>query len=134
MGYGRYIIALTAIFFILSFTFPLLGGEGVTPATMENYKKVKELVEKLPQIKAAKYAKEVIESANQSIAKAQEGLKLGDENITKQAIELAGIQVTLANVLSDERESAEKTEAVRKELLREEARLANILEGKGDSK
>ncbi len=135
MGYGiRYISALFAIFFILSFSFPLLGGEGVTPATMENYKKVKELVEKLPQTKAVKYAKEIIESANKSIAKAQEGLKAGDERITKQAVELAGVQVTLANVLSDERESAERTEAVRKELTREEARLANILEGKGDSK
>lgn len=134
MRFGvRYISVLLAIF-ILSIALPLISGEGVTPATMESYKKVKELVERLPQTKAAKYAKEIIEAANKSIAVAQEGLKTGDERLTKQAVELANVQVMLANVVSDERESAEKTEAVRKELKAEETRLANILAGKGDSK
>lgn len=129
----RFIFVLLIGFFYL-IALPLVAGEGVSPATMENYKKVKELVEKLPQTKAARYAKEVVEQAEKGISQAQEGLKIGDDTMTKQAVELTKVLITLADVLSDERESREKTESVRKELKKEEERLANILAGKGDIK
>ncbi len=111
----------------------LVAAEGgVTPATMEKYRQVKEMVEKLPQTKAGEFAKETIEAAARSISAAQEGLKAGDEKATKEAVEMAGIQAVLAAVQAEEREAAKATAASRTELTRVEARLAAILAGKGD--
>lgn len=105
---------------------------GVLPATMEKYQRARAQVEALPGSAAAKYAPEAVQAASASIAAAQEGLKAGSDNQTREAVEKALLQVTLATVLTEERAAAEKTAAVRKELANLEQRLAAILTGKGD--
>lgn len=105
---------------------------GVQPSTMEKYQKARERVEALPKAPAAKYAPEVIEDANKSLAAAQEGLKTGNDKSTRESTEMALLQVTLAGVLADERAAAEKTAAAKAALEKLEQRLAAILAGKGD--
>lgn len=105
---------------------------GVQPATMEKYQRVKLQVEKLPSGKAQKYASEVIGQTRKSIAAAQDGLKTGNDKLTREYTEMAALQVTLAGVLAEEREAAEKADAARKRLDELNARLSRILTGKGD--
>lgn len=105
---------------------------GVQPATMEKYQKARERVEALPGTPAAKLAPETVEAAAKSIAAAQEGLKLGSDKATRESVEMALLQITLANVLAEERAAAEKSTAAKAELDGLEQRLAAILAGKGD--
>ena len=105
---------------------------GVQPATIEKYQKVKQQVESLGGSPASSLAPEVTAEAARSLAAAQEGLKAGSERATREAVETALLQVTLARVLADERQSAGKTSTVRSELEKLEKRLAAILAGKGD--
>lgn len=125
---------VTLLFFLLFSPLTIVAAEGVTPATMEKYRQTKDEVEKLPQTKANRYAKDMIEAAKKSVVRAQEGLKAGDEKMTKEAVEMAQVQIALTEVLSEERESAEKTAATKAELEKLEQRLASILAGKGDGK
>ncbi len=125
---------VTLLFFLLFSPLIIVAAEGVTPATMEKYRQIKDEVEKLPQTKANRYAKDMIETAKKSVVRAQEGLKAGDEKMTKEAVEMAQVQIALTEVLSEERESAEKTAATKAELEKLEQRLASILAGKGDAK
>jgi len=74
----------------------------------------------------------VIEQARKSIAAAQDGLKTGNDKLTREYTEMAALQVTLAGVLAEEREAAEKADAARKRLDELNARLSRILTGKGD--
>lgn len=105
---------------------------GVQSATMEKYQKARERVEALPGSPAATYAPEVVKDAAKSIAAAQEGLKTGNDKATRESVEMALLQVTLAGVLADERASAEKSAAAKVVLDKLEQRLAAILAGKGD--
>ncbi|MBI2353587.1 MAG: DUF4398 domain-containing protein [Deltaproteobacteria bacterium] len=105
---------------------------GVQPATMEKYQKARERVEALPGTPAAKYAPEAIEAASKSIAAAQEGLKAGSDKATRESVEMAILQVTLAGALAEERAAAGKSAGAKAELDRLEQRLAAILAGKGD--
>jgi DNA repair ATPase RecN len=125
---------VTLLFFLLFSPLIIVAAGGVTPATMEKYRQTKDEVEKLPQTKANRYAKDMIEAAKKSVVRAQEGLKAGDEKMTKEAVEMAQVQIALTEVLSEERESAEKTAATKAELEKLEQRLASILAGKGDGK
>jgi DNA repair ATPase RecN len=125
---------VTLLFFLLFSPLIIVAAGGVTPATMEKYRQTKDEVEKLPQTKANRYAKDMIEAAKKSVVRAQEGLKAGDEKMTKEAVEMAQAQIALTEVLSEERESAEKTTATKAELEKLEQRLASILAGKGDGK
>jgi small-conductance mechanosensitive channel len=125
---------VTLLFFLLFSPLIIVAAGGVTPATMEKYRQTKDEVEKLPQTKANRYAKDMIEAAKKSVVRAQEGLKAGDEKMTKEAVEMAQVQIALTEVLSEERESAEKTAATKAELEKLEQKLASILAGKGDGK
>jgi phage shock protein A len=125
---------VTLLFFLLFSPFIVVAAGGVTPATMEKYRQTKEEVEKLPQTKANRYAKDMIEAAKKRVVRAQEGLKAGDEKMTKEAVEMAQVQIALTEVLSEERESAEKTATTKAELEKLEQKLASILAGKGDGK
>lgn len=129
----RFVVALIIIALFLP-AIPVTAAEGVAPSTMQSYKEVKGLVEKLSKSKAAKYAPEVVKAAQDNITMAAEGIRAGDEYISKHSVDVARIQVILANVLSEEREAAERNEAIRKEIKKAEERLSNILSGKGDSK
>ncbi len=105
---------------------------GVQPATMEKYQKVRERVEALPGTQAAKYAPEMIRDANKSLAAAQDGLKAGNDNATRESAEMAMLQITLAGVLTEERITAAKTALTKDAMEKLEQRLAAILAGKGD--
>lgn len=129
----RFVMALMIIALFLP-ALPATAAEGVAPSTMQNYKEVKELVEKLSQSKAAKYAPEIVKAAQDNIVMAAEGIRAGDEYRSKHAVDVAKVQVKLAGALAEEREAAEKNEAIRKEIKKAEERLSNILSGKGDSR
>ena len=120
---------------VVMLSFPAHADDtgGVQPATMEKYQKVKQQVEALAGTPAASLAPEVATEAARSVATAQEGLKTGNDRVTHEAVETALLQVTLARVLADERQSAGKTSVVRAELEKLEQRLAAILAGKGDN-
>ncbi len=106
---------------------------GVQPATMEKYQKVKALVEALPGTPAARFAPETIKGAVASMAAAQDGLKSGSDKATREAVEMALLQVALAGAQSEERAAASETDTARKELSGLERRLSAILAGKGDA-
>ena len=112
----------------------VFGAEesGVQPSTMEKYQKVRSQVDNLSAAKALKYAPEIIEQAKKSIASAQDGLKAGNDKVTREFSEMASLQATLATVKADEREAAAKAEAARKNLDDLNKRLAIFLSGKGD--
>jgi hypothetical protein len=113
---------------------PAAAGEGVTKATIDEYRQTKEAVEKLTDTKAGKYAREIIESTKTNVFKAQQAIEAGDEKTARQAIEMANLQITLANATADEREATDKTAVSRTELKQLEQRLESILAGKGDPK
>jgi hypothetical protein len=113
---------------------PAAAGEGVTKATIDEYRQTKETVEKMTDTKAGKYAREIIESTKTNVFKAQQAIEAGDEKTARQAIEMANLQITLANATADEREATDKTAVSRTELKQLEQRLESILAGKGDPK
>jgi len=113
---------------------PAAAGEGVTKATIDEYRQTKEAVEKMTDTKAGKYAREIIESTKTNVFKAQQAIEAGDEKTARQAIEMANLQITLANATADEREATDKTAVSRTELKQLEQRLESILAGKGDPK
>ena len=123
-----------AMFLILSYLPGAFAESAVSQATIEQYRQVKEKVEKLSQTKTGKYAKEKIEAAKKSILKAQQGLEAKNETGTKEAIEMTLIQITLAETVAEEREAAERTAVTRAELADLERKLADLFAVKGDAK
>lgn len=125
-----------AMFIVLFLMLPaiLLAEGGVTPATMEKYRQTKDKVEKLPNSKAGELSRDTVAAAARSIATAQDGLKAGDEKVTRDAVEMADLQVSLALAQTEEKEAAKATAAARNELAKAETRLTEILAGKGDMK
>jgi hypothetical protein len=127
----RKIVAGLFIGAVLSCTAFAAEEGGVLPVTMDKYKKAREKVEALSGTTAAKLAPEAVEAAGKSIRAAQAGLKSGSDKATRESVEMALLQVTLADALADERATAEKTVAARDNLEKLEQRLAAILAGKG---
>jgi len=105
---------------------------GVKAETTALYQKYRDQVAQLASTPAAKYAPEIIEQAKAQIDSAQNGLKQGNDRATREAAELAGIQVKLALATTDERIAIEKTKSNQNELAQLEQRLAAILAGKGE--
>lgn len=115
-----------------SIVFAADESRSVQSATTEKYQKVRKQVDDLSGQPAGKRAPEVVDQARQSIAKAQEGLKSGNDKMTREYSEMAALQVVLAGVLAEERDATTETDSARKLLASHEARLATILSGKGD--
>ncbi|BCB96048.1 hypothetical protein JZK55_09700 [Dissulfurispira thermophila] len=118
---------------LLQFVFfqAAISEGGITQSVIDEYRQVKESVEKLPQTKAGKYAKEIVENASRSILMAREGLEAGDEKRMKEAIDMAKIQITFADAVAAERETAEKIEVLKAELRLLEQKLNDYLSAKG---
>lgn len=125
------IVFITLFLGFSATAFAVDEATGVLPATMEKYKIVKEKVEALSGTVAAKRAPEVVEDAVKSIAAAQEGLKSGNDRVTRESLEKALLQINLANALTAERSSEDITVAAKAELEKQEQRLVSILAGKG---
>lgn len=104
----------------------------IQPATTEKYQKVRKQVDELANLPAGKRAPEVVEQAKKSITTAQEGLKNGNDRMTREYSEMAALQVILAVALTEERDASASAENSRKQLTLYENRLAIILSGKGD--
>lgn len=126
----------TIIFIVVLFVFPAnaFAGDGVAKATIDEYRQTKAVAETLVNTKAGKYAKDIIEKVNGSVQRAQRAIEAGDEKVTKQALEMMNLQITLAKVTADQREAAEITANARAELKKHEQRLESIMAGKGDVK
>lgn len=125
--------AVVAMFSLLpAMTLAADEATGVKPETTALYQKSRDQVAKLAGSPVAKYAPDIIEQAAAQVEAAQNGLKLGNDRTTREAAELAGIQVKLALAATDERISIEKTESMQKELAQLEQRLSSILGGKGE--
>lgn len=122
------------MFLLLPYLSAAATDSSVSQTTIEQYRQVKEKVEKLSQTKTGKYAKEKIEAAKKSILKAQQELEAKNEKGTKEALEMTLMQITLAETVAEEREAAERTAVTRAELADLEQKLADLFAGKGDSK
>ncbi len=123
-----------SIFCVLVFTTSSIAGEGVSKATIDDYRQAKEAIEKLAASKTGKFAKDIVENTNSGVLKAQKAIESGDEKVAKQAIEIANLQMTLAEAVAAEREATGRTVVAKTELKRLGQRLENILDGKGDVK
>lgn len=116
---------------------PVLAGAaeptaGVKPETTALYQKARDQVSRLTGTAAAKHAPEIVDQATAQVELAQTGLKDGDDRKTREASELALVQVRLAQATTAERLAAAKSETTAKELATLEQKLADILAGKGE--
>ena len=126
----------TAWIFLLIFL-PMAGWSadepsGVKPDTAALYRTAREQVDKIGATQAAKYAPETVSQAQKSLSEAQAALENGNDEATRSGAERAAMQVKLASALTEERISAEKLSAVKKELADLDQRLQKILAGKGE--
>lgn len=119
-------------FLLLISVSPLRAAEGISPATMENYRKTKVTLEQLFTAKAGIYAKDILEGARRNLARAQEGIEAKKEKAARQALEMTALQMEQAEAKAQEREAAEKTAVTRAKVDKLEQKLTNILAGKGD--
>lgn len=120
---------------LLAWLSPVFAGSGgISTAVSDQYKQVKESVEKLEQTKVGKYAKDMIEPAGKRVLEAREAMDSGDEKKTKEALDMASMQIALAYAVADEREAAEKTAIEKAELEKLEQRITDMLTVKGDAK
>lgn len=128
----RFAMTITLVTLLTGFSWASDETGGVRPETTALYQKARDQVTKLQNSPAARYAPEIIQQAVASIETAQNGLKAGNDQATRQSSELAATQAKLALALADERIAAEKTAAAGKELNQLEQRLSTILAGKGE--
>lgn len=125
-------LLLSVIMLLSGVTLAVAESGGVKPETAALYQKARDQVARLSTTQAAIYAPEMIRQATESVEIAQNGLRDGNDQITRQASELAATKARLALALTDERIATEKTAAAQKELKELEQRLASILAGKGE--
>ncbi len=112
---------------------PIAATAGsVSPAVMDRYRQVKASIEEMRQTKAGVYAREVLESTQQTLAKAKEAADSGNEGTVKTALDMAVLQMDLAKARTEEREAAEKNAVTRARLDKLQKRLDDILAGKGE--
>jgi hypothetical protein len=104
----------------------------VSPAAMDRYREARASFEEMRQAKAGVYARDVLEAAQQTLAKAREAADSGNEGAMKTALDMAVLQMDLAKARTEEREAAEKTAVTRARLDKLQKRLDDILAGKGD--
>ena len=112
----------------------VLLAADIDPSTMEKYRQVKATLEQMSKAKAGIYARDVLDHAQRTIARAQEDMDSKKENAVRQALDMAALQIEQANAKVEEREAAEKTAVTRAKVDKLEQRLANILAGKGEEK
>jgi DNA topoisomerase VI subunit B len=103
-------------------------------ALMDTYRQVKSSLEQAYQSKANVYAKDVLEDAGRTLAKAMERIDTKDEKTAADILNKAVLQIELAKVKTEEREAAEKTAVTRARADKLSQRLNDILSGKGDAK
>ena len=132
MKVARLCAAVIMLSLVATLSWAANETSGVKAETTALYQKYRDQVAQLASTPAAKYAPEIIEQAKVQIDSAQNGLKQGNDRATREAAELAGIQVKLALATTDERIAIEKTKSNQNELMQLEQRLAAILAGKGE--
>ncbi len=111
-----------------------MAMDGQDISMMDKYRQVKTSLEQAYQTKANVYAKDVLEEVNQTLSKALESINIKDEKAAGESLEKAMLQLELATVKTEERETAEKTAITRAKADNLNQRLDDILSGKGDAK
>jgi len=128
--------AVIGCLFILLFASAssLFAAEEISPATREKYRQMKATLEQMQKAKAGVYAREVLDGAQRTLARAQEGMDAKKERSSRQALDMVSLQLEQAKATAEEREAAEKTAVTRSKFDKLEQKLANILAGKGEEK
>jgi len=126
------LIWLTFVLFLSSSQ--LLAAADIDPSTMEKYRQIKATLEQMSKAKAGIHARDVLESAQRTLARAQEEMDAKQEKATRQTLAMVALQIEQAKAKAEEREAAGNTAVTRAKVDKLEQRLANILAGKGDEK
>ena len=126
-------LILILIVVLLPVSFSLAAGE-IKPATMEKYRQIKVNLGQMYQSKVGTYAKDILEKANRTLAKASEEIDAKNEKTTIEALDMTNLQIDLAKVKTEELETAQKTAVTRTKVDKLSQRLDDILSGKGDTK
>jgi hypothetical protein len=125
------------IFILIVVLLPIsssLAAEEIKPATMEKYRQIKDNLGQMYQSKVGTYAKDILERANRTLAKASEEIDAKDEKATLEALDMTTLQIDLARAKTEELEAAQKTAVTRTKVDKLSQRLNDILSGKGDTK
>ncbi|MDQ5986193.1 MAG: hypothetical protein CSYNP_01912 [Syntrophus sp. SKADARSKE-3] len=122
---------ILTIFF--STNFAMAAGD-IAPATMEKYRQIKSTLSQIAKAKEGIYAREIVESAQRTLARAQEEIDAKRDKSTREALNMAELQIEQAKAKVEEREAAERTAVTRSRVDKLEQRLSAILSGKGDEK
>lgn len=129
----KYKLILVLLFVLIPVSSSLAAGE-INPATMEKYRQLKANLGQMYQSKAGTYAKDILEKANRTLAKASEEIEAKNEKTTMENLNMAILQIDLAKVKTEELEAAQKTAVTRTKVDKLSQRLNDILSGKGDTK
>ena len=112
----------------------LQAADGINSTTREKYRQLKVSLEQMFKAKEGIYARDVLEGAQRTLARAQESIDSKKEKATNQALEMVTLQIEQATARTEEKEAAEKTAVTRARVDKLEQKLANLLSGKGEEK
>lgn len=111
-----------------------MAAGDIAPATMDKYRQIKSTLSQIAKAKEGIYARDIVESAQRTLARAQEEIDAKREKSTREALNMAELQIAQAKAKVEEREAAERTAVTRSRVDKLEQRLSAILSGKGDEK
>jgi hypothetical protein len=112
----------------------LQAADGVNSGTREKYRQLKVSLEQMFKAKEGIYARDVLEGAQRTLARAQESIESKKEKAANQALEMVTLQIEQAKARTEEKDAAEKTAVTRAKVDKLEQKLANLLSGKGEEK
>jgi len=111
---------------LLSLFIGTANGAIVSGSTENRLKQLGERSAKVAAGKAAEYAKDLLETAKLSVQAAQAAALVGNEVMAIQKIELADLQLTVAETKASTKETVELVAVKRAELKKLDARLENL--------
>lgn len=123
---GRIVIMLAAVQFLV--TGLVFAGEN-SGDTAARIKATSERAAKMAAGKTGELAREVLEASQTNILAAQSAFASGDDGLAAQKIEMAEMQLTVAEAKAAGKELAEETALRRAELKKLEAQLDRYLQG-----
>ncbi len=126
----RYKLMLILLIFLFPLSQVMAAGDAGT-AVKEKYRQVKGNLEQMFKAKEGVYAKDILEEARRTLVRAQEGIDSKNETAALQALEITSLRLQLAQTVTEERQSTEKTAVTRARADKLEKQLADLLSGKG---
>lgn len=113
----------------LAWVLPVAAAQP-SAAMLEKLSSLHQKIEATQKTKAGTYAKDIIEKAKDSLLRGQIAAEAGNEQLAGQSLDIAELQLELAAVTAEERESAESAAIKRSELKTLETRIDSYLRGK----